>query len=153
MAVGKSTTGPLVAQRLGLPFVDLDALVAQNSERSVATLFELEGEEGFRAREAAAVAQLALGPPAVIALGGGTLHHGENLARLRCRLQIVVLHLPWAELEPRLANGGGRPLGGRARSLYQSRQQVYREAGPVLDISGLDPEQVAAAVVALVQQG
>jgi shikimate kinase len=59
MGSGKSTVGPLVAARLGLPFIDLDAEVASAAGRSVAEVFAAEGEAGFRRREAAALATVA----------------------------------------------------------------------------------------------
>ncbi|NPA31809.1 MAG: AAA family ATPase, partial [Chloroflexi bacterium] len=52
---GKTTVGRLAAQALDLPFVDLDARIAQDAGRSIADLFAMEGEAGFRQREAAAL--------------------------------------------------------------------------------------------------
>ena len=151
MAAGKSTVGPLVAARLDLPFVDLDEAVASSAHRSLAALFLEEGEEGFRAREATAVKQICLGPPAVVALGGGTLHHGDNLARLRARFEIVVLHVEWPVIAGRLNADEERPLAGRGRSLYQARLAGYRAAGSWIDATHLSPEEAAEAVIAALE--
>ena len=74
MGTGKSTIGPLVADRLGRAFVDLDQLVEQREGRSVAELFDRAGEQGFRLAEQRALAATLSGPPSVLALGGGTVH-------------------------------------------------------------------------------
>lgn len=154
MGVGKSTVGPLVAERLGLDFLDLDEAIAASAGRSVSALFADEGEAGFRAREAALVARECMGPPKVLALGGGTLHSGDNLSRLRARYRIVVLHLDWPALDERLRTmtSGDRPLLGRARSLYQSRQAGYAAAGRLVDIAGMDPAAAAEAVLAALDE-
>ena len=70
MGVGKSTVGPLVAAKLGLPFVDLDEAIATAAGRSIPAVFAAEGEAGFRRREAAAL-EGAAGTETVVACGGG----------------------------------------------------------------------------------
>ena len=70
---GKSTIGQILAQRLDLPFIDLDAFIERAAKQCIPDIFALEGEAGFRAREAAAFDQAAHGSAAVIALGGGAL--------------------------------------------------------------------------------
>lgn len=147
MASGKTTVGRLVAAGLGLPFVDLDALVEETAGQSVPQLFAGEGEQAFRRREAAAVDQVLSGPEVVVALGGGTLHHGDNLQRLRGRFRIVVLDLPWDELAPRLSDPRGRPLAAQAQPLWQARRPGYLGAGVVVDVSGLGPQAAADAVL------
>lgn len=146
MGVGKSTVGPIVARRLGLPFVDLDAAIVARTGRSIPALFAAEGEGAFRAAESAALSDALATPPLVIALGGGTLHQPA------CRLLlaehvVVVLQAPLEALAPRLA-GTGRPLAGRATELYQQRAAGYA-AHPQVDVVGRSPEAVAGAVVAL----
>ena len=82
MGVGKSTVGPLVAERLGLPFVDLDQEIERTANATVAALFARDGEPGFRVLETRVLEAVVAGPPAVVALGGGTLHaRPENRAR------------------------------------------------------------------------
>lgn len=147
MAVGKSTLGPPLAAALGLPFVDLDAAIEASAGRRIATIFAEEGEAAFRALEAAAVGQLCLGPPVVVALGGGTLHQPDLLARLRARFDVVVLHVEWPVVEARLRAGADRPLAARGKALFQARAAGYRSAGRLVDITGLHPDAAVAAVL------
>src|SRR6185312_14115594 len=74
MATGKSTVGPLLAARLGVPFLDTDAEIERRTGQRVPDLWRAEGEAAFRARETALVEELlGGGEPRVIAFGGGTV--------------------------------------------------------------------------------
>ena len=149
MGVGKSTVGPLLAERLGVDFVDLDEVVATQAGRSVAEIFVEEGESGFRDRESAAVGfMVETTTHCVLALGGGTLHHGDNLERLRTAFDIVVLDAPWPVLAGRIrATVGPRPLAGGAGKLYAERRAGYLSAGRMVDVAGLDPGAVVERIL------
>jgi shikimate kinase len=150
MGVGKSTVGPLVAERLGLPFVDLDREIERAANATVAALFARDGEPGFRVLETRALEAVVAGPPAVLALGGGTLHaRPENRALLR-GVPVVWLQVSWPLLEARLKGGTSRPLLGRAKELYELRRPELAQPDHVVDGDG-SPEVVAARVVALLQ--
>ncbi|MDQ4125487.1 MAG: shikimate kinase, partial [Actinomycetota bacterium] len=73
MGAGKSTVGRALAQRLRLPFVDVDAVVEARAGASIRELFEREGEAAFRRLEGEATRETLRGPDAVVALGGGAL--------------------------------------------------------------------------------
>src|ERR1700730_15573198 len=74
MATGKSTIGPRLAARLGVPFVDTDAEIERIAGKSIPALWREEGEAAFRAREAELVEELlGRGSPQVLAFGGGTV--------------------------------------------------------------------------------
>ncbi|MGH9599103.1 MAG: shikimate kinase [Terracidiphilus sp.] len=75
MGSGKSTAGPLLAQRLGWRFVDVDDVIEAEAGSPIAELFAREGEAAFREREHAAIARLATGGELVLALGGGAIEH------------------------------------------------------------------------------
>ena len=143
MAVGKSTVGRRVAERLGLPFIDLDAEVERVAGRAVAAIFADEGEAAFRIRERQALQGLADRGPLVLALGGGALHEPETRALLDERWVIVVLHARFDVVEGRL---GARPLAARARELYAARAPGYAAAGLRVDTDGQGVDAVAAVV-------
>ncbi|MFZ2428555.1 MAG: shikimate kinase, partial [Propioniciclava sp.] len=67
---GKSTLGPLLAERLGGPFVDVDTVIEQRQGRAIRDIFADDGEDAFRAIEAAVTVEL-LAQPGVVSLGGG----------------------------------------------------------------------------------
>jgi 3-dehydroquinate synthase len=110
MGVGKSRVAEILAEGLGWPFIDLDAGISEAAGMPVAEIFGTEGEDGFRARERAAVAALDAGP-AVIALGGGTILEAENRARLERLGPVVCLTATPETLARRLAaDPRSRPL-------------------------------------------
>jgi len=111
MGAGKTTVGEECARRLGRPFVDTDDLVVAAAGRSVAELWEVEGEAGFRAREQAAIADVCASPtPLVVACGGGAVLDPENRRVLRAAGCVVWLDAPADELAGRLVCDGTRPL-------------------------------------------
>lgn len=139
MGAGKTTVGRLVAARLGLPFVDLDARIEADAGRPIPEIFAVEGEAAFRDRESAAIRALAGEPPMVVATGGGAPIRDENWTVLRS-LGLTV----WLDLDPVLAaerasRQGGRPLlidvdpVARMQALHGARVGRYAEAELRLD--------------------
>src|SRR5437899_188667 len=111
MGVGKTTIGRRVARHLKRPFVDADAELEQRTGRSVRELFELEGEEGFRQREAELLAQLLQArEPIVIAAGGGVVVRGDNRDLLRsAAARVIYLEAAPAFLASRVTSKDHRP--------------------------------------------
>jgi shikimate kinase/3-dehydroquinate synthase len=160
MATGKSTVGPLVAERLGLPFVDTDTLIEKEAGKPVAEAFKSEGEPAFRARELRLVEQLlGDGVARVIAFGGGTVTI-EKARRLAVdRAVVVTLTAPPAVVAERVKDLGLRPnlaVGGdplaRARELMAARAPAYAECHIALASDVLDPDAIADAVVAVARR-
>lgn len=160
MATGKTEVGRRLARLLGRPFVDTDGLVEAGAGRTVAQIFAVEGESGFRERERAAVAQACAVPEAVVATGGGTLLDPENRRRLAAAGPIVCLAAAPEDIlsrvgdpasRPLLANGNGRPGGiVRVRELLAARAPSYALATHTVDTSGLSVDDVVERVRALV---
>ena len=152
---GKSTVGPLVANLLGLPFVDLDARIEKSAGRSVPEIFSAEGEEGFRAREAAQVREVSRGPRSVIALGGGAVTTLAVRHHVRRSGHLVWLRAPVDLCADRAATG--RPLlagdpAAKLAALAAAREPLYaRISDAQIDVEGLTPEQVARACSARVR--
>ncbi|MBK8270143.1 MAG: shikimate kinase [Planctomycetes bacterium] len=80
---GKSTVGPIIAKRLKLGYIDLDARIVEEAGRSIREIFAAEGEAGFRKREREACVKLKKVKDQVISLGGGALTDPETLSLVK----------------------------------------------------------------------
>jgi shikimate kinase len=133
MGAGKSTVGKLLARKLDRRFIDADALIEERCGVKIPVIFEMEGEAGFRKREAQAIKEVVQEESIVLATGGGAVILPENRALLRSHGTVIYLHAGPAELWHRTKGGEGRPLlqTGDARqtleNLYQVRDPLYRE--------------------------
>ncbi len=150
MGAGKSCIGRRLAAHFGLPFVDADREVEHRTGASVATIFDCEGEPGFRARESTALAE-ALGVDGVVlATGGGAVLDADNRRLLRARGFVVHLQVSVEQQLQRLARDHTRPLLARddreqvLHDLAASRASLYAE---VADL-GFDTEQLSASEAA-----
>jgi shikimate kinase len=146
---GKSTVGPELATRLGVPFVELDAEIERGAGASVRDIFEREGEARFRELEAAALTDVARRDPSVVSCGGGVVLEPANRVTLRATGEVVFLSVPLDVLRERVRPGVDRPLirsEGDLERLFREREPLYREfAAHVVDASG-PVEDVAAAI-------
>lgn len=139
---GKSSVGRGLARRLGLDFADADEEIVARTGVSIATIFELEGEEGFRAREAQVLADLCARTGQVIATGGGAILRADNRERLRQRGVVVYLHASLDHLRQRTRRDTRRPLlqtGDPAAvlaALLEKREPLYREVADVVVETG-----------------
>jgi len=147
MGSGKTTLGRLLAERRGVPFVDLDAAF-ESAGVTVKEAFETHGEPWFRAREAELLRGTADLPGVVVALGGGTFVFPENAAFVKRHGVSVFLDVPFDVLAARLSGKAAtRPLFRSledARALYEARLPSYRMADQTVTLSG--DETVPAAV-------
>ena len=91
MGSGKSTIGRLLAGRLGFVFCDSDTLVEERAGASIAWIFDVEGEPGFRERETAILRDVATGSGMVLATGGGAVMREENRRLLAGMGSVVYL--------------------------------------------------------------
>lgn len=145
MGAGKSTLGPLVAERLGRPFIDLDRDLEQDLGTTIPEFFEQRGETAFRMQEEGhAIAALRLPDPAVIALGGGAVQTPSIRNELRDRAFTVLLEVDPGTAWERSA-GGGRPLArdeSEFHALYERRRELYDE---VADAHVYDADDIVLA--------
>ena len=151
---GKTTLGRCLADRLGRAFSDLDERIAESAGRSIADIFRDEGEDGFRARENAALAATVEHGAGnlVIACGGGIVERPENRARLTASGPVLWLDL---DLDTALARcrrqAVERPvLGGpAARKRLRRRIPMFRATGVRIDADGTPARVVRRMLTAL----
>src|SRR5579871_3699093 len=137
---GKSTVGPQLAQRLGLPFIDLDAFIEQQVGRPIREIFESQGEASFRALEREAILDACRGAHAVVATGAGAVMDSVCLDRMRNAGAVVWLDAPLETLAARLAGAHDRPLltgdtTERLRELAEQRAPLYARSHVRVDAS------------------
>lgn len=134
MGAGKTTVGRQLAKRLGRTFYDSDHEIVARTGVPIPTIFEIEGEDGFRRREAQAIAELSGEQNIVLATGGGVILDPENRRRLHETGWVVYLNVPPALLYERTRHDRNRPLLlvadplARLEELYATRDPLYREA-------------------------
>jgi shikimate kinase len=157
---GKSTVGPLVAERLGWAFVDLDLEIERTAGRTVPEIFAHEGEEGFRRRERGATLAMAEWPGLVLAPGGGWLLDPTNLKALGAGTEVVHLQVSPAVAAVRLGPASARRplLAGpstvqRLEELWEARKSIYLQANHTLSVDLLSPDAAASYIVALASRG
>lgn len=153
MGSGKSTVGPLLAERLGWKFVDADDVIAAEAGVTIPEIFAREGEAAFRERERSTIARLACENALVLALGGGAIETEATRLLLGSAPETLLVHLE-VELATTLARCRGtehlRPIladQANLASRYQRRLPLYRTAHVSIAVDALTPEQVVEAIV------
>lgn len=145
MGSGKSTVGRRLATRLHRRFVDADKVLEERCGVPISTVFELEGEEGFRRREVALLDELTRLPSIVLATGGGAVMRAENRHLLAERGLVVFLQASLADLWQRLRRDRTRPLlqtedpRERLAQLLALREPLYREIAHLTVVSARAP--------------
>ena len=142
MGSGKSTVGQQLAGELGKTFLDCDRVLEERTGVDIPYIFDLEGEEGFRRREAAALRELVAKRGIVLATGGGVVGDPGNRGALAANGFVVYLHAPADLLHQRTARDRSRPMlhaaDPRARidALLAVRDPLYREIADLVVETG-----------------
>ncbi|MGN2392859.1 shikimate kinase AroK [Pelomicrobium sp. G1] len=142
MGAGKSTVGKLLARHLGKTFLDTDHEIRRRTGVEIPVIFEIEGEEGFRAREAAVLRELTQREDVVLATGGGAVLRPENRALLKARGAVIYLRGSVEELWARTLHDRNRPLlqtadpKARLDELLRERDPLYREVADLVVDTG-----------------
>jgi len=155
MGTGKSAVGSELSRRLGTDLVEVDDLIAERAGKSIPEIFSEDGEAAFRKLEMEAVAEVSRREGVVISCGGGVVLDPKNVDRLKMSSVVVLLTAPVEEILHRAdRDGGSRPLlnipdrEARVRELLTFRQPLYlRAADYIVDTSGLNPEEIAEAII------
>ena len=151
---GKTTIGQMLAERLGLPFRDVDEDIVASAGKPISDIFTSDGEPVFRAMEEQAVADGLKTHEGVLALGGGAVLSAAT-RELLAGHTVVFLNVGMAEGVRRTGLSSARPLltgiNPRAtfKALLDARLPLYREVATIEVVTDhLEPEQVVDAVLA-----
>ena len=142
MGAGKTTVARQLAHRLRKQFIDADHEIERRTGVRIGTIFEIEGEEGFRAREARVLESLSALEDVVLATGGGVVLRPENRERLKSRGFVIYLRAMPRDLYLRTRHDKGRPLLqtadplARLEELFAARDPLYREVADLVVDTG-----------------
>jgi len=142
MGSGKTTMGRVLARQLGKEFADSDEEIIKRTGVTVPHIFDVEGEAGFRQREAAAIRELAGRDNMVLATGGGAVLDGDNRAILKQSGIVIYLKASAHDLWQRTRHDRNRPLlqtenpYARLVELFQQRDPLYRQVSDIVVQSG-----------------
>ncbi len=134
---GKSTVGKALARKLDLPFFDADQEMNKQTGVAISTIFELEGEAGFRLRESQLIEEFCARDGIVLATGGGAILKEENRAALSRTGTVIYLHASLDHLWQRTRRDSRRPLlrtdnpRDTLKALLDVREALYRETADV----------------------
>jgi len=138
MGAGKTTIGKQLAQTLGLEFEDTDQEIQRRTGVDIPTIFEYEGEEGFRARESQVVDDLTQHENCVLATGGGVVLNADNRRHLSARGVVIYLYCSVQQQFERTYRDRNRPLLQtedplqRLQDLMEVRDPLYRETADLV---------------------
>jgi shikimate kinase len=160
MGAGKTTTGHLLAERLGWAYRDSDADVEAATGLTVPELFARDGEATFRRAEATVLAEACADPsPSIVSVAGGAVLSEDNRRLIASSGVVVWLRARPDTLAARVGTGIGRPLLGDDPAeavvrLDAVRAPLYAElADVVLDVDQLDPVTVADRIIDAMDSG
>jgi shikimate kinase len=142
MGAGKTSVGKQLARRMGKQFYDSDHVIEARTGVRIPVIFEIEGEDGFRARESVVIDELTALRDVVLATGGGAVLDPRNRERLKSRGTVIYLRAAVKDLLNRTRHDRNRPLlqtadpKVRLTELFAARDPLYREVAHVVVDTG-----------------
>jgi len=158
---GKSVVGELVAERLHMKCIAMDALIVQKAGMSIPDIVENHGWTIFRDMESAVARELADLDNIIVDTGGGVIERPENVEALQTNSRIVWLKASVMAIVSRIQEGAERPslTGGKSfteevAEVLEQRTPKYKSAAQYeIDTDQLTPEQVADRVIEIWKKG
>jgi shikimate kinase len=153
MGAGKTAVGTALARLLAVPFLDSDDEIVRAADRSIAEIFERDGEPFFRARETEVIGRLLKGAPGVLSTGGGAFlsaHNRDMISQMGVSVWLKAdLDLLWQRVRHKTTRPLLRTANPREtlRGLYEARLPFYQMADITVDASAdLSVEDMARRV-------
>lgn len=153
MGAGKTTIGRRLAKSLRRKFVDADQELERRTGASIALIFDVEGESGFRERERRIVEELTQLDDIVLATGGGAVLDPDNRAAISTRGFVVYLHASIDKLIERTQRDSSRPLletdnpTARMLELLEQRGPIYQQvADLIVDTGAMTMEEIVREI-------
>lgn len=154
MGAGKTAVGTALARQLGVAFTDSDEEIVRAANRTIAEIFERDGEAFFRARESEVISRLLRSTPCVLSTGGGAflapanrglIHEAGVSVWLKADLELLWQRVRHKTTRPLLRTANPRET---LRELYEARQPFYAEADIVVESAAeRSVEEMASRVV------
>lgn len=159
MGTGKTSTGRLLAARLGRPFIDVDRKIEKECAMSIPEFFRAHGEEAFRHKEKLTIAKLSRYNSSIISTGGGSVVDPDNYSKLKQNGIIISLTASVdVILERTNRRKGTRPLldcenpRDIIAALLLERAHIYNNADFIVDTGELSPHQVVDRIIHFLRQ-
>lgn len=157
MGCGKSTLGREAARRLHRKFIDIDQYIEESQGQTIPSIFEKQGETGFRKIETECLKRIAEEiSSAIVATGGGIATIPENVRVMKESGKIVFLKKPLEEIKESLGSAEGRPvLQGKLDALdeiYQKRLPAYEGSADLIFDNRGPIEQAIERILAAFSQ-
>ena len=153
MGAGKTTIGRQLAKALCVPFYDSDKVIEENTGVNIPTIFEYEGEEGFRTREQNTIEQLTELDDIVLATGGGAIIKEQNRNALKQRGFVVYLQCSVDKILQRTKRDNQRPLlhtenpRERLEELFAEREPLYISCADFKIDTGIMPSKAVVKTI------
>jgi len=160
---GKSTVGKLLAKRLERDFIDSDKYIESSTGKTIKSIFEEGGEDGFRKIEAGIIAELSKVDNTVISAGGGAVLREENVRNLKDNGFLVLLEATPEIIHNRIAQDkkttqqrpsltDKKPLD-EIKHLIAKREHAYKSAADyTIDTSSVSCEDIVNEIITIVNK-
>ncbi len=155
MGTGKTTVGKMIAEKTGMPLLDMDSLIVERAGKSINEIFAEDGEPHFRVLERELVQELAAQEGQIISTGGGIVLNPENIADFEKNGLVVCLLANSETVLDRVRHDSARPLlagdkEAKIVELLESRKPLYEAIAHKIDTNGRpSPEPTAQEIIDL----
>jgi shikimate kinase len=153
MGTGKTTLGRMLANRTGMNFIDLDTKIEEHTGKTIAKIFDDEGEVWFRKKETEVLTEYIADSNQVFSTGGGIVLNPFNVELMKEKGILISLNANVDTLWDRLKNSTARPLLNNKnpkealKRLYQTRRGLYNNAHILIKVDDRSPEELTEEIL------